>query len=91
MSKEEADDKNMREEEETAAEFQQSLNVDNDVAKILAEEGFSSIDEIALCELEELEEINGFDKDLVIELRKRAIDAYDKQQKELDNKKVAMY
>ena len=86
MSKEEADDKNMREEEETAAEFQQSLNVDNDVAKILAEEGFSSIDEIALCELEELEEINGFDKDLVIELRKRAIDAYDKQQKELDNK-----
>ena len=81
MSKEEADDKNMREEEETVAEFQQSLNVDNDVAKILAEEGFSSIDEIALCELEELEEINGFDKDLVIELRKRAIDAYDKQQK----------
>ena len=86
MSKEEADDKNMREEEETAAEFQQSLNVDNDVAKILAEEGFTSIDEIALCELEELEEINGFDKDLVIELRKRAIDEYDKQQKEIDNK-----
>ena len=46
------------------------MNVDNDVAKILAEEGFTSIDEIALCEIEELEEINGFDKELVNELRK---------------------
>jgi N utilization substance protein A len=87
MSKDDADDKNNKEEEETATKFQVELNVDNDVAKILAEEGFSSIDEIALCEIEELEEINGFDDDLVNELRKRAIDAYDKKQKELDDKK----
>ena len=39
-----------------------------------------------MCELEELENINGFDKELVSELRKRAIDEYDKQQKEIDNK-----
>jgi N utilization substance protein A len=87
MSKDDADDKNNKEEEETATKFQVELNVDNDVAKILAEEGFSSIDEIALCEIEELQEINGFDDDLVSELRKRAIDAYDKRQKELDDKK----
>jgi len=87
MSKDDADDKNNKEEEETATKFQVELNVDNDVAKILAEEGFSSIDEIALCEIEELQEINGFDDDLVNELRKRAIDAYDKKQKELDDKK----
>jgi len=87
MSKDDADDKNNKEEEETATKFQVELNVDNDVAKILAEEGFSSINEIALCEIEELQEINGFDDDLVNELRKRAIDAYDKQQKELDDKK----
>ena len=87
MSKDDADDKNNKEEEETATKFQVELNVDNDVAKILAEEGFSSIDEIALCEIEELKEINGFDDDLVNELRKRAIDAYDKKQKELDDKK----
>ena len=86
MSKDEADDKNMKEEEETAAKFQKNLNVDNDVAKILAEEGFTSIDEIALCEINELEDINGFDKELVIELRKRAIDEYEKQQKEIDDK-----
>ena len=86
MSKSEADVKNTKEEEETAEKFQQNLNVDNDVAKILAEEGFTSIDEIALCEIEELEEINGFDKELVNELRKRAIDEYEKQQKEIDNK-----
>ena len=87
MSKDDADDKNNKEEEETATKFQVELNVDNDVAKILAEEGFSSIDEIALCEIEELQEINGFDDDLVNELRKRAINAYDKKQKELDDKK----
>jgi len=87
MSKDDADDKNNKEEEETATKFQVELNVDNDVAKILAEEGFSSIDEIALCEIEELQEINGFDDDLVNELRKRAIDVYEKKQKELDEKK----
>ena len=43
MSKDDADDKNAKEEEETATKFQNELNVDNDVAKILAEEGFTSI------------------------------------------------
>ena len=86
MSKDDADDKNSKEEEETASKFQNELNVDNDVAKILAEEGFSTIDEIALCEIEELENISGFDGDLVNELRKRAIDEYEKKQKEIDDK-----
>jgi N utilization substance protein A len=86
MSKDDADDKNSKEEEETASKFQNELNVDNDVAKILAEEGFTTIDEIALCEIEELENISGFDGDLVNELRKRAIDEYEKRQKEIDDK-----
>ena len=86
MSKDDADDKNTKEEEETATKFQNELNVDNDVAKILAEEGFTSIEEIALCEIEELENINGFDTDLVNELRKRANDEYDKKQKEIEDK-----
>ena len=86
MSKDDADDKNTKEEEETATKFQNELNVDNDVAKILAEEGFTSIEEIALCEIEELENINGFDTDLVNELRKRANDEYDKKQEEIDDK-----
>ena len=86
MSKDDADDKNSKEEEETAIKFQNELNVDNDVAKILAEEGFTSIEEIALCEIEELESINGFDADLINELRKRATDEYDKKQKEIEDK-----
>ena len=86
MSKDDADDKNTKEEEETATKFQDELNVDNDVAKILAEEGFTSIEEIALCEIEELENINGFDTDLVNELRKRAADEYDNKQKEIEDR-----
>ena len=86
MSKDDADDKNTKEEEETAIKFQNELNVDNDVAKILAEEGFTSIEEIALCEIEEIESISGFDSDLVNELRKRATDEYDMKQKEIEDK-----
>ena len=86
MSKEEADEKNSQEEEETATKFQNELNVDNDVAKILAEEGFSTIDEIALCDIGELREINGFDNELVDELRKRAVDEYERKQEEIDSK-----
>jgi molybdopterin converting factor small subunit len=39
-----------------------------------------------LCEIEELEEVSGFDGDLVNELRKRATDEYEKRQKEIDDK-----
>ena len=60
--------------------------MDNDVAKILAEEGFSTIDEIALCDIGELREINGFDNELVDELRKRAVDEYERKQEEIDSK-----
>ena len=39
-----------------------------------------------MCEIDELEDINGFDKELVNELRKRAIDEYEKRQKEINDK-----
>jgi len=49
--------------------------VDEDVAAILAQEGFTSIDEIAFVPVEEMLSIEEFDQDIVEELRNRASDA----------------
>jgi N utilization substance protein A len=55
--------------------FKEKLDIDQDVATVLAEEGFTSLDEVAYVPLEEMADIDGFDEDLVQELRARAKDA----------------
>lgn len=55
--------------------FMARLDVDEEVADILIEEGFSSLEEIAYVPLNEMLEIEAFDEDTVHELRNRARDA----------------
>ncbi len=55
--------------------FMQRLDVDEEMADILVEEGFSSLEEIAYVPLNEMLEIEAFDEDTVHELRNRARDA----------------
>jgi N utilization substance protein A len=55
--------------------FIDQLDVDEDVALILAEVGFNSVEEIAYVPVSEMLEIEGFDEELVNELRSRAKDA----------------
>ncbi|GAB3628480.1 transcription elongation factor NusA [Pandoraea terrae] len=55
--------------------FMARLDVDEEVADILIEEGFSSLEEIAYVPLGEMLEIEAFDEDTVHELRNRARDA----------------
>jgi len=65
-------------EQETAAIralFMEKLDVDQEVADILVEEGFSSLEEIAYVPISEMLEIEAFDEDTVNELRSRARDA----------------
>jgi N utilization substance protein A len=52
-----------------------SLDVDEDIANVLVEEGFTSLEEVAYVPLEELMNIEGFDRDIAEELRARAKDA----------------
>ncbi|MFW5451676.1 MAG: transcription termination factor NusA [Methylophagaceae bacterium] len=54
--------------------FMDDLDVDEDVALILAQEGFSSLDEIAYVAEQEMLNIEEFDADIVAELRSRARD-----------------
>jgi len=52
--------------------FMEKLDVDEEVAEILVQEGFSTLEEIAYVPLAEMNEIDAFDEDTVEELRKRA-------------------
>ncbi|MBK1679222.1 transcription termination factor NusA [Rhodocyclus tenuis] len=64
-----------RAEAETAATrvlFMEKLDVDEDVANILINEGFSALEEVAYVPLSEMLEIEAFDEDVVQELRERA-------------------
>lgn len=54
--------------------FKEKLDVDEEVALILVQEGFSSIEEIAYVPANELLGIEEFDQDMVDELRNRARD-----------------
>ncbi len=55
--------------------FMEKLDVDEEVADILIDEGFSSLEQIVYLPLSEMLEIESFDEETVEELRKRARDA----------------
>lgn len=63
--------------EQTAARqlFMDKLEVDEEIAGILVTEGFSTVEEIAYVPVGELLAVEGFDEDIVEELRARARDA----------------
>jgi N utilization substance protein A len=54
--------------------FIDELEVDEELAQVLVEEGFTSLEEIAYVPMEEMLSIDGFDEDIVSELRARAKD-----------------
>ncbi len=55
--------------------FMDQLDIDDDIASLLVEVGFNAIEEIAYVPVSEMLEIEGFDEELVNELRSRAKDA----------------
>ena len=74
MSVEQANEKSEKESEVLQAMFMEKLDVDEEVAIILAQEGFSSLEEIAYVPENEMLRIEEFDDDLVTALRDRAKD-----------------
>jgi N utilization substance protein A len=55
--------------------FMEKLDVDEEIANILIQEGFSTLEEIAYVPVNELLEIDAFDEETVEELRNRARNA----------------
>ncbi len=75
MSVEEWNNKQQAESGEIIQAFLDALDVDEDLAEVLAEEGFTTLEEVAYVPLEEMLAIEGFDQDICEELRSRAKDA----------------
>ncbi|PIE39394.1 MAG: transcription termination/antitermination protein NusA [Gammaproteobacteria bacterium] len=75
MSVEEAAEKHEAEAGQIISVFVEQLDVDQEVAEILAEEGFTSLEEVAYVPIEEMTDIEGFDEEIAEELRARAKDA----------------
>lgn len=74
MTEDEAEDKRDQEIDSLVDHFIQHLEVDEEVARLLVEEGFTSIEEVAYVPVEEMLEIEEFDEAMVEELRARAKD-----------------
>lgn len=68
----EAAKKNEEEYVKTRQLFIEKLDVDEEVADILVQEGFGTLEEIAYVPMAEMSEIEAFDEDTINELRKRA-------------------
>jgi N utilization substance protein A len=74
MSEQAAEEKSETEQKSLRELFMAQLDVDEDVAAILVQEGFSSIEEIAYVPQAEIAGIEEFDEAIVQELRNRARD-----------------
>jgi transcription termination/antitermination protein NusA len=67
--------------------FMESLNVDEVVGQLLASEGFTSVEELALVDIKELAGIEGFDEETAAELQNRAKEYLEQQEAELEAKR----
>ena len=75
MTVAEAEEKHEAEDAAMKQLFMDALDVDQDVADVLASEGFTTLEEIAYVPLEEMLQISYFDAETVNELRSRAREA----------------
>ena len=72
MTVDEMETKHQAEKDRILNLFTQSLDIDDEFAEVLVDEGFSTLEEIAYVPINELMSIDGLDEDMVEELRARA-------------------
>jgi N utilization substance protein A len=93
MTEEAASEKQVQESTGLIEAFMRQLDVDEDVATVLVEEGFTTLEEVAFVPIEEMSSVEGFDEGIVEELRNRAKNALTTQElaneEELDSTEPA--
>ncbi|MDV6331423.1 transcription termination factor NusA [Asticcacaulis sp. 201] len=75
---------------ERTALFQEALDVDEVIAQLLVTEGFTSIEDLAFVDENEIAVIEGFDEDTASELQARARDFLERETAEQDAKRKAL-
>ncbi|MCC0021677.1 MAG: transcription termination/antitermination protein NusA [Nitratireductor sp.] len=87
MTEQEESERRQQEFTENTNAFMDALNVDEMVAQLLASEGFSSIEEVAYVDSDEISTIEGFDEGTAEELQARAREFLERQEQELDEER----
>ncbi|UJQ93525.1 transcription termination factor NusA [Mariluticola halotolerans] len=90
LTEQEESERRQKEFTERSELFMQALDVDEMVAQLLASEGFSSLEEVAYIELDEIASIQGFDAETASEIQQRAIDYLSAQEAALDDERKSL-
>jgi len=80
LTEADASEKRQREFIERSEMFQTELDVDETLAQLLVAEGFTTLEEVAYVEPEEISAIEGLDDDLATELQSRAAEALERRE-----------
>lgn len=87
LTEAEESDRRQAEFAERSKMFMDSLDVDEVIAQLLVSEGFSSVEEAAFVELNEIANIEGFDEDTANEIQSRAREYLERREQELNDKR----
>ncbi|RFC68602.1 MULTISPECIES: transcription termination factor NusA [Mesorhizobium] len=87
LTEQEESERRQKEFSERSKLFMDALNVDEIVGQVLASEGFSSIEEVAYVDADEISSIDGFDEDTASEIQMRAREYLERLEAEQDAKR----
>lgn len=90
LTEEQEQERRSNENKVRSQRFMEALDVDEMIAHLLIAEGFSNVDEIAMVELSELSEIEGFDEEVAKELQSRAKEYVEKRDAEFAQKSKSL-
>lgn len=90
MTEQEESERRQKEFLERSQLFMEALNVDEMVGQLLATEGFTSVEEVAYVEPDEISMIEGFDDETAEEIQARARDYLEELEAKLDAERVEM-
>ncbi|WP_426266979.1 transcription termination factor NusA [Sphingomonas sp. LHG3443-2] len=80
LTEADASEKRQKEFIERSEMFQNELDVDETLAQLLVAEGFTSLEEVAYVEADEIASIEGLDDDIATELQERASEALERRE-----------
>jgi N utilization substance protein A len=87
VTEQEESERRQKEFAERSAMFMETLDVDETIAQLLVTEGFSTVEEVAFVEPNEIARIEGFDEGTATEIQSRAREHLEKQEAERDAKR----
>jgi len=90
MTEAEEAERRQKEFAERTQNFMDALDVDEVIAQLLASEGFSTVEEVAYVELEEVAGIEGFDENTAEEIQERARDFLERKEGEQEERRRSL-